>query len=159
MSTPSPPAAPARPRHQYLGAQLKFALQHVRDEMLRAVHAAGFSDFEEAHFAIFSYPLPEGVRPADLARQRRMTRQAINYLIAQLEDRGYVERRAKEDGDRRLIYLSPRGWEVAEAIFACLRNLHSTLAEEVGKDRFEVFLGVLGEISRRGEQGERFERS
>lgn len=143
-------AAPARARHQYLGAQLKFALQHVRDEMLRAVHAAGFSDFEEAHLAIFSYPLPEGVRPAELARQRRMTRQAINYLIAQLEERSYVERRAPDGGDRRLIYLSTRGWQVAEAIFACLRQLQASLAEEVGKDRFEVFLGVLGELSRRG---------
>jgi DNA-binding MarR family transcriptional regulator len=135
---PSPP---------FFGALLRVTWQHVREEMLRSVHAAGFCDFQDAHFAVFSYPLPDGARPSDLARQRRMSRQAINYLVAQLEDLGYVERRAPEGGDRRLIYLSVRGRQVAETIFACLRRLHAAWAEEIGHDRFELFLGVLSQLA------------
>jgi DNA-binding MarR family transcriptional regulator len=81
-----------------------------------------------------------------------MSRQAINYLIAQVEELGYVERRAPEGSDRRLIYLSPRGWQVAETIFACLRRLHGEWAEEIGHERFGIFLGVLNQLSARAQE-------
>ena len=151
-STPSPrePAKVQSP--PFFGALLRVTWRQVRDEMLRAVHAAGFSDFQDAHLAVFSYPLPDGSRPSDLARQRRMSRQAINYLVAQLEDLGYLERRAPEEGERRLIYLSARGRQVTETIFACLRRLQADWAEEIGHDRFEIFLGVLSELAARAEK-------
>ncbi|MBS7696152.1 MarR family transcriptional regulator [Chelatococcus sp.] len=115
--------------------------------MLEAIREAGFTDFQDAHFAVFSYPLPDGVRPSELARQKRMSRQAMNYLIAQLEDLGYVERRVAETSDRRLVHLTERGGAVAATIFACLRGLHREWAQEVGHARFDVFLSVLQELS------------
>lgn len=131
----------------FFGALLRVVWQHVRGRMLQAIHDAGFDDFQEAHFAVFSYPLPDGIRPSELARQKRMSRQAINYLISQLEALGYVERRAGDDSERRLVYLSPRGRQVAETIFACLRQLHAQWAEEVGEQRFDAFLDVLKQLS------------
>src|SRR5258708_39560440 len=89
----------------FFGALLRATWQHVRDQMYRAIHDAGFTDFQEAHFAVFSYPLPDGIRPSELARQKRMSRQAINYLITHLEELGYIERRAPRGSERRLIYL------------------------------------------------------
>lgn len=141
------PGSSAQTRPPFFGALLRIVWQDVRDRMLQAIHDAGFSDFQEAHFAVFSYPLPDGVRPTDLARQKRMSRQAINYLISQLEDLGYVERRAPHENDRRLIYLSARGRQVAEEIFDCLRRLHGEWAEEVGQKRFDIFFDVLKELS------------
>ncbi|MFC3086809.1 MarR family transcriptional regulator [Tabrizicola soli] len=44
---------------------------------------------QEAHLAVFTYPLPDGVRPSDLARRMEMTPQATNYLIAQVETLGW----------------------------------------------------------------------
>ncbi|MET0741940.1 MAG: MarR family transcriptional regulator [Microvirga sp.] len=132
---------------------MRITWQHVRNEMLRSIHEAGFTDFQEAHFAVFSYPLPDGVRPSELARQKKMSRQAINYLVVQLEGLGYVERRAGADAERRLIYLTPRGRGVADAIFACLRRLHGDWAHEIGHERFDVFLDVLKQLAAKA-QGE-----
>ena len=126
---------------------LRIVWQHVRGRMLRAIHEAGFTDFQEAYFAVFSYPLPDGTKPAELARQKRMSRQAINYLLVQLEDLRYVERRAPQGSERRLVYLSPRGHEVAQVIFGCLQQLHTDWAEHVGTERFEAFVEVLRELS------------
>ena len=39
-----------------------------------------------------------GVRPAELAERCFMTKQAMNYLLRDLEDRGYIERRAEKAG-------------------------------------------------------------
>lgn len=131
----------------FVGALLRLTWQRVRDRMHDAIREAGFTDFQDAHFAVFSYPPPDGIRPSELARQRRMSRQAINYLIAQLEELGYVERRASDGSDRRLIYLSARGWQVGETIFACLRRLEAEWADEIGYERFTTFLEVLRQLS------------
>src|SRR5688500_14254364 len=76
------------------GALMRITWQHVRNELLQAIHEAGFAEFQDAHFSVFSFPLPDGVRPSDIARQKNMSRQAINYQLVQLEVLGYVERRA-----------------------------------------------------------------
>jgi DNA-binding MarR family transcriptional regulator len=147
MSTPNAVTPVAPDAFPTFGAMLRIVLQHVRGQMLRAIHEAGFTDFQEAYFGIFSYPLPDGSRPAELARQKRMSRQAINYLLAQLEKLGYVERRASEGSERRLVYLSLRGLKVAEVMFACLRQLHADWAGHVGVERFEAFVEVLRALS------------
>lgn len=134
------------------GALMRITWQHVRQEMLEAIHKAGFTDFQEAHFAVFSYPLPDGIRPSELARQKRMSRQAVNYLLVQLEGLGYVERRAGEGADRRLVYLSAQGWQIAEAIFACLSRLHTEWAQDVGRERFDVFLDVLRQLAAKAQE-------
>ncbi len=121
--------------------------QHVRDQLYRAIHDAGFTDFQDAYLAVFSYPLPDGVRPSELARQKRMSRQALNYLIVQLEQLGYLERRAPADSDLRLIYVSARGRQVAETILTCLRQLQVDWAREIGEERFNVFLDVLRQLA------------
>jgi DNA-binding MarR family transcriptional regulator len=143
-------AGPAGP--PYFGAMLRMTVEHVRAHMLRALHDAGFTDFQEAYFAVFSYPPPDGIRPADLARQKRMSRQALNYLIAQMEELGYVERRAPEDGERRLVFLTARGRSVAEVVHACLRRLQADWAADIGEARFAIFLDVLRELAERAQR-------
>ena len=71
----------------------------------------------------------------------------MNYLVAQLEELGYIERRAPDGGDRRLVYLTARGWQVGETIFACLRELEAEWADEIGHARFDTFLEVLRQLS------------
>jgi len=43
-----------------------------------------------------------------------MTKQAMNYLLGQLEARGYIERRAEMGSSRRLVFLTNRGWQVRD---------------------------------------------
>jgi hypothetical protein len=42
--------------------------------------------------------------------------------------------------------------QVAETIFACLRRLHGEWAEEIGHERFGIFLGVLNQLSARAQE-------
>jgi DNA-binding MarR family transcriptional regulator len=75
-----------------------------------------------------------------------MSRQATNYLVGQLEGLGYLERRAAS-GERRLIYLTERGWKVAETIYAALRQLQKEWADKVGQDRFSNFMDILRRLA------------
>ncbi|GGC57159.1 hypothetical protein GCM10011504_39380 [Siccirubricoccus deserti] len=116
--------------------------------MHEAVRVAGFTDLQDPHLSVFSYPLPDGVRPSALAHRIGMSRQATNYLITQMEALGYLERRATEGGgERRLVHLTERGWQVGEVIFACLRDLQAEWAEAIGPERFDDFMDVLRRLA------------
>src|SRR5947208_12214327 len=101
MATPGPPL---------IGALLRIPLDIVYERMLGALHEHGFTDIGEAHFKVLRWPGPNGDRPVDLAQRAGMTRQAMNYLLGQLEELGYVERRVDAaDVRSRRVYLTPRG--------------------------------------------------
>ncbi len=82
----------ARPQ-PLVGALLRRPLQRVRRQIHASVVANGFTDIHPAHLNVFQYPGPRGVRPSELARAADMTKQAMNHLLGQLTDRGYLERR------------------------------------------------------------------
>ena len=109
----------------YVGALLRMCLQRARARMQAAARGAGFTDLQDAHWAMITYPVAPGVRPSELARRAGMSRQAANHLIAQLESLGYFERRSPEGAARRLVFLTPRGEALAVAFQACLRELHA----------------------------------
>ncbi|MFC7543605.1 MarR family transcriptional regulator [Siccirubricoccus deserti] len=77
--------------------------------MHEAVRVAGFTDLQDPHLSVFSYPLPDGVRPSALAHRIGMSRQATNYLITQMEALGYLERRATEGAANGASSISPNG--------------------------------------------------
>lgn len=130
----------------YVGALLRLTYQAARERQLEAQARRGFSDLNQALLSILVYPPPDGVRPTELAERSNMTKQAINYLLGQLEKLGYVERRAV-NGRRRLIYLTKRGWNVFETQWTAMRELEDEWAKRVGRKRFDDFLSVLRELS------------
>jgi DNA-binding MarR family transcriptional regulator len=75
-----------------------------------------------------------------------MTKQAMNYLLVQLEELGYVRR---HDGDAggRLVSLTERGWDVATLQRRTVRATEREWAARVGEERFATFRSVLEEIA------------
>lgn len=64
-----------------------------------------------------------------------MTRQAMNYLLGQLEDLGYVERRVDPDDVRsRRVYLTPRGTSTIGVIRDAVTELERDWAKRLGRD-------------------------
>lgn len=136
-------AKPSTDTGPYVGALLRMAFRAVRAEMLAALHEAGFTDFQDAHFAIFSWPVPEGMRPSEIARSRQMSRQAVNYLLAQLEE-PRLRRAPRRRRRRPPAGLSDRSGNAAKvAVRSFLAGLEQRWSDEVGPERFAVFLEVL----------------
>jgi DNA-binding MarR family transcriptional regulator len=134
----------------YVGALLRQCLEHVRARMEADLKSAGFTDLLPAHLAVFSFPPPDGVRPSDLARRLRMSRQATNHVIGQLEALGYLERRAERKGERRRIYLTPRSWGMVKVVHATLLEIQGEWAADIGPDRFGDFMTTLRRFAARG---------
>ena len=131
----------------YVGALLRLAWQSVRERLLVSLKGRGFGDINQTHLSVFQFPPPDGVRASELAHRAPMTKQAMNYLLLQLETLGYIERRAGPNGRRRLVYLTARGWQVTETIWATLRQLQGEWAQSLGLQRFDQFLATLKELA------------
>ena len=149
MSNTSVPRVMRRPP-PLLGALLRFGWLRVRARMAEAIRAEGFADLQDAHLSLFQYPGPDGRRPSDLARQTRMSRQATNHLLGQLEAWGYIIRRAASGDERRLVYLTPRGRTVIRTLRRAVRAFERDLAREIGTEPFAVFINVLQVCAARG---------
>ncbi|MCC6196140.1 MAG: MarR family transcriptional regulator [Burkholderiales bacterium] len=129
-----------------IGSLLRFPHEAVMERMLAALAAHGF-DISATELLVLLYPGPDGRRPTDLARQCNMTRQAMNYVLAGLEQRGYI---AREDGGgtARVVRLTRRGWATIPVIRGCVAGIETEWSAHLGAARFKALSGTLRELSR-----------
>src|SRR5947199_7904244 len=100
-----------------IGALLRIPWEDVQRHMLERLHERGFDDLDAAHLNVFQYPGPQGARPSELAARLRISKQALNYLLGELERLGYLERRPDPDDTRsKRVALTPRGTSAINAI-------------------------------------------
>lgn len=115
--------------------------------LLAALEADGF-DITPTELGVFLYPGPEGRRPIELARQCRMTRQAMNYVLAGLERRGYIERRAGASPSARVVRMTERGRAMIVPMRACVAAIEREWTAHLGAQRFKALRETLRELSR-----------
>ena len=131
-----------------IGALLRIPFETVRDRMLAGLHERGYTDLIAAHLDVFQYPGPENQRPIELATQTRMSKQALNYLLGQLEQLGYLTRETDE-GDQRSkrIRLTPRGLAAVKAIREVVQDVEAEWAEQLGPRKFAQLRDLLAQLN------------
>src|SRR5215831_12105305 len=93
-----------------IGALLRLPWEAVQRRMLERLHEHGFDDLDAAHLNVFQYPGPQDARPTELAARLRISKQALNYLLGELERLDYLERRPDPDDLRsKRVALTRRG--------------------------------------------------
>jgi DNA-binding MarR family transcriptional regulator len=130
-----------------IGALLRIPFETVRDRMLAGLHERGFDDLVAAHLEVFQYPGPENQRPLRLAAQTRMSKQALNYLLGQLEQLGYLGREP-DDRDQRSkrIRLTPRGHAAIKAIREIVGEVETEWEQQLGARKFAQLRDLLTEL-------------
>lgn len=151
------------PEHAFgpplLGALLRMPLDAVLDRMLTGLHEKGFTDLNASHLPILRYPGPQNRRPSELASEVGMTKQAVNYLLGELERLGYLVRREDPDDRRsKRIHLTERGEEVARTIRHTVRRIEADWEKELGQERFTQLRDLLIDLNATGIVRELHER-
>ena len=104
--------------------------------------------FDAAYLNVFQYPGPEGARPSELAARLRMTKQAVNYLLGELERLDYLERRPDPDDLRsKRVVLTRRGTSVVHVIREAVGEVETAWAQQLGEKRFSQLRGLLIELN------------
>jgi DNA-binding MarR family transcriptional regulator len=123
---------------QQIGALLRFLLHDVRDRIYEGVVAAGFDDLRPAHVTLFRWPGPDGRRPTEVAADAQITKQALNDLLRDLEERGYLERHPDPSDNRaRIIRLTRRGKRLHKVAVDIHAHVEDEWAARLGRKEFE----------------------
>src|SRR5689334_19219516 len=141
-----PDVAPAPPP-PLIGALLRVPWEAVRERMLAGLHDRGFTDLIAAHVDVWRYPGPENQRPSELATQTRMSKQALNYLLGQLEQLGYLTRETDQDDQRsKRIRLTRRGHAALKAIREIVQEVETEWEQQLGPRKFAQLRVLLTQL-------------
>src|SRR5437588_12507650 len=148
LSSPFTQADPeSSPPPPLIGALLRVPFETVRDRMLSGLHERGFSDLVPAHLDVFQYPGPENQRPLQLATRTRMSKQALNYLLGQLEQLGYLSREPDNHDQRsKRIRLTSRGHAAGKSIREIVKELEAEWEHQLGPRKFAQLRGLLTQL-------------
>src|SRR5215208_1180773 len=131
-----------------IGALLRVPWEAVQRHMLQRLHERGFDDLDAAHLNVFQYPGPQGARPSELAGRLRISKQALNYLLGQLERLDYLERRPDpEDLRSKRLALTTRGTSAVHTLRDAVAEIESAWAQRVGPQRFAQLQSLLLELN------------
>jgi DNA-binding MarR family transcriptional regulator len=131
-----------------IGALLRMPWEAVQRHMLERLHERGFDDFDAAYLNVFQYPGPQGARPSDLAARLRISKQALNYLLGELERLDYLERQPDPDDLRsKRVALTPRGTAAISVIREAVGEIETTWAQQLGPKRFAQLRKLLLELN------------
>jgi DNA-binding MarR family transcriptional regulator len=127
---------------------MRMPVDEIRRRMLAALHEQGFEDLIPAHLIVLRWPGPDGLRPVEVAEQTGMSKQALNYLLGQLEETGYLER-VDDPDDRRSkrIRMTKRGWAAGEVMRAAVGEVEQEFVDAHGKKELANLLELLTRLN------------
>ena len=132
---------------RYLATRLARAKRALDAQFDQGMAAAGFDDIRAAHCPVMEVMSAEGLGLTELANRSQMTKQAVGELVRYLEKRGYVSVAPDpEDGRRKLVQLTEKGWAAMEAGVKVADERERRLAGEIGERRLATVAKALGEI-------------
>lgn len=139
-----------------IGALLRMPWEAVQQHMLDRLRERGFEDFDRAYFTVFRYPGPQGARPTDVAARLGISKQALNYLLRELERLGYLERERHPDDLRsKRIALTRRGIDAVGVIRDAVAEMEAAWERQLGPERFALLRTLLLELQEPPRGGER----
>jgi DNA-binding MarR family transcriptional regulator len=120
----------------------------VQQHMLQRLHERDFDDFDPSYLTVFRYPGPQGRRPTDVAAQLGISKQALNYLLRELEQRSYLDREPHPDDLRsKRIVLTERGVAAIGVIREAVAEVEAAWSEQLGPGRFAQLRELLLELN------------
>ena len=105
-------------------AVLRQTARLMVDEITTRLEAVGFTDVPPRFHPVFENIDPEGIRLTALAARAGQTHQSMGEVVAELEQRGYVERAPDPDDRRaRLVRLTDAGRDLVRAALEAIDGI------------------------------------
>ena len=131
-----------------IGALLRMPWETLLERLLTGLHQRGFTDLGAPHVTVLQWPGPDDLRPSELATRTRMSKQALNYLLGQLERNGYLRRRDDPHDQRfKRIALTRRGQRAARAMRDIVREVEAEWQQQLGPHRFDELRALLTDLN------------
>ncbi len=132
-----------------LGSLLRLSYEMLQARVYGRLAELGYDDIRPAHSSVFRYIKPGGSRVSDLAERAQMTKQSMAYLVASLQELGYVVIGPDpDDGRAKQVILTDRGHAVWDSLVLLSAEAEKRGVERIGKvdiEHLRVTLRALAE--------------
>ncbi len=120
------------------------AWQGLRGYMLEYMRSLGYTDIGAAHWNLFRNPGIDGMRPGEIAEELNASKQAVNDLLRDLEEMGYITREIDPTDRRaRIVRLTRTGQKLEKHMFEAARQAEHRLEKGIGKGRVKELRNAL----------------
>ncbi|WP_241191300.1 MarR family winged helix-turn-helix transcriptional regulator [Deinococcus psychrotolerans] len=114
---------------------------------LSKLHARGHTALSLAHTNLLPHLEAHGSSIVKLAERAGMTKQAAGQLVAELEQHGYLMRRA-DPRDKRAVHLdfTPAGWQYLLDAQAIKREIAAEYRAKLGEATWDTLNAALSSL-------------
>ena len=141
-----PSAAPGRPftPEPPLAVLLREGFRWFTDRLNQEAEAVGTVRLSASAGLLMSYLRPEGVRPAEIAREMRVSRQHVHTVVRELLDAGILTQQPDpRSGRDKIIITTPAGEQRRRQATARLATLEAELAGRLGPENLAQLRSLL----------------
>ena len=144
--------------HHMLNNELSPNVRALEERLISFIRAFGLHQpgqtpcgqplsVSEAH-ALTELQKDGGLTASDLAKRLRLEKSTVSRLIAQLEKRGWVERRPHpKDGRASALYLSQQGQHVAGQVVTARHDKLTRLFDALPESERAAVIGALSTLT------------
>ena len=130
-----------------IGQLLVRLLRQFRTELFGPAAGHGYPDLREPHLHIFGNVGVDGIRLTDLAARAQLSLATTSELVSELQDLGYLERRADGTDKRaKLIFPTPRGRQALNDAGDRVAEIEQHWSRTVGPERFAEACRTLQDL-------------
>lgn len=117
-----------------LTRNIYFAVSEVSHNELTKL---GYPELDSSYSIVFQN-IGTGARATEIATKGKTTKQNVKYLLENLEEKGFVQRRQDPTDGRAWIFeLTPKGFEYRKKGLEIIANLEKKWANQIGIERYE----------------------
>ncbi|MEB3070710.1 MarR family winged helix-turn-helix transcriptional regulator [[Mycobacterium] vasticus] len=121
----------------------------IAETSRQRANARGYDALRRAHNRVFVHLSLDGSRVVDIAEAEGVSKTAIGQLVTELEELGFVERRADpDDGRAKKVFYTRKGIEMLETARSIAQGIDADLAGILGKRKFDQLANLLAEAFR-----------
>lgn len=134
-------------RQAYIGALLLHAQRVTRERSIGKLRRMGHSGLTLAHTNLLAHLEGRGTRITTLAERAGISKQAMGYLVIDLENKGYI-RREVDPKDKRatLITFTEGGQKFLEDSIQVKLEVEAEYGALLGQEDFQTLKALLGRL-------------
>lgn len=128
----------------HIGADLWLSFRAYERAMFQRVSTMGYEDITLPDSDVLVFVGPQGAQLVEIARQRRVSKQAVHEQVHSLVKRGYLTLETDPNDRRaRIVRHSEKGRALVEALKTVKSGLHNEVAAAFGDKRLAAFREML----------------
>ena len=117
---------------------------HLETALMNNLQKEGEFELTRQQMMFFSYLSESCARASDLAREMKISRQAVHQMVVELENRGFIEReRDPVRGNAKIIIKTKKGIALNRAASDQLEKTERMIYERIGKENMVALRNIL----------------